>query len=726
MMLLPLLLLAAFANAATGTETVDLKGAGNYAILAETGITNVPDSIIIGDIAVSPITFASMTGWALAKDGEGMHALSSQVQGKVFAADYGAPTPAVLTEAVTEMHAAYTDAMGRTTDASRTNVLGGAIGGLTLTPGVYSFTTAINIYSEVIFEGGPDDVFIIKTTGVLTLYAGKKVTLKGGAQAKNVFWVVAGNAVVQPNASMQGIILCKTGVAMQAGSSLNGRILAQTLVALIKVSITAAVTDSFAGEVAAGVNFGGACEYAILAKSGISTVPSSYVSGDIGVSPITAAAMTGFALTLGSDGQHSTSTQVSGQAHGASYGGDIANTLRLAVLGMEAAYTEAAGRTNFDARRINVGNGNIGGLTLTPGVYTFTVGIRVTSDVTFKGGPDDIFILQTTGVLSSAAGIKVILSGGASARNIIWQVAGNAAIGADAEFQGILLVKTDVVFVTGSSLIGTIMAQTAVALQKATILSPPGGICGAPTEIESDDDVVVDGPAAPVEIGTANFYAILASCISTAGTSTITGNIGTSGNATSITGFDLALDSTLEFSTASEFSMKAFASDYAGPVPDEVRSAIMEMKSAFADASKRSNNDDARINLGDGAIGGKTLTPGVYTFTVFNANAGILIDSDIILEGGPDDVFIIQTNGDLTQTTNTEVILSGGVKPKNVFWQVAGDVTVGADAEFQGVILTESDVLFKAGSTLEGRILTQGCVDIETMVIIGTEEAFCG
>jgi hypothetical protein len=269
------------------------------------------------------------------------------------------------------------------------------------------------------------------------------------------------------------------------------------------------------------------------------------------------------------------------------------------------------------------------------------------------------------------------------------------------------------------------MAQTAVALQKATIISPPGGICGAPTvvETESDASVVL---AAPVEIGTANFYAILASCISTAGTATITGNIGVTGNATTITGFDLALDSTGEFSTASEFSMKAFALDYAGPVRAELSSAKIEMKSAFADASKRSNKNNARIDLGDGSIGGMTLTPGVYTFAVFNANAGIIIDSDIILEGGPDDVFIIQTNGDLTQTKNTEVILSGGVKPKNIIWQVAGDVTVGTDAEFQGVILADSNVLFKAGSTLEGRILAQGCVDIEMMVVIGTEEAFCG
>jgi hypothetical protein len=198
-------------------------------------------------------------------------------------------------------------------------------------------------------------------------------------------------------------------------------------------------------------------------------VPNSDVTGNIGVSPITAAAMTGFSLTLDSDGQSATSSQVTGEAHGASYGNPIANDLTIAVLDMQAAYLDAASRNHIDESRTNIENGAIGGLTLGPGVYTFTTAISISQDLNLVGGEDDVFIFKTTGQLLQAVGTRVILSGGVQAKNIFWQVAGNAAIGANAEMQGILLVKTDVVFITGSSLVGSIFAQTAVALQMATI-----------------------------------------------------------------------------------------------------------------------------------------------------------------------------------------------------------------------------------------------------------------
>jgi hypothetical protein len=639
-----------------------------------------------------------------------MHALSSQVEGKAYAADNVVPTPAVLTAAVLDMQAAYLDAGGRlTADTDRINLKGGLIGGESLTPGVYTFTTAITISSDIYLVGGPDDVFIIKTTGVLSLASSTKVLLSGGVQAKNVFWWVAGNTAIGTSAMMNGVILCATDVLFATGSSLTGRILSQTAVNLQKARITEAKVEGEAGPVSAGINFGGVCDYAVVAKSGITNVPDSTIFGNLGVSPIAASSMTGFGLVMGSDGQHSTSSQVTGVVHAADYGGQIAADLIVAVSAMEAAYTDASSRFTTDATRKNVGNGNIGGRTLTPGVYTFTVGIRVTTDVTFEGGPNDVFILQTTGVLSTAVGIKVILKGGAMARNVIWQVAGNVAIGAAAEMQGVILCYTDVVFVTGSSLVGAVMAQTAVALQKATITAPPGGLCAVNA----------------VPIGSAAYYAILAEeCIKTSGTATITGSIGLSPQlATAIEGFELTLDTSGEFSTGYEFSGKAFAGDGEGPVQEELTLAISEMEDAYNDAMTRFNTDPAKKDLKNGAIGGLTLSPGVYTFT--DASAGVTIDTDIILEGGIDEVFIIQTNGPLTIAANTDVILSGGVMPKNVYWQVAGDVLVGSDAEFQGVLLSQAACLFKTGSSLEGRVLSQGCVTLEAMVVVGTTEAFC-
>jgi hypothetical protein len=229
----------------------------------------------------------------------------------------------------------------------------------------------------------------------------------------------------------------------------------------------------------APVDLGMAGSYVILAKTGISTVPASAITGNIGVSPIAATAMTGFSLTLDSGTQFSESTQVVGQAHAASYGGAIATDLTAAVSNMEAAYTAAAGRTKGAGERLNLGAGVLGGafggpnVPLLTGVYTFDTGVTIGSDITFSGSDTDIFIIQMTGNLMQVAGTKVLLAGGALAKNIFWQVAGNVKVRVGAHMEGILLVKTDVLFMTGSSLNGQVLAQTACNLQKATITIKP-------------------------------------------------------------------------------------------------------------------------------------------------------------------------------------------------------------------------------------------------------------
>jgi hypothetical protein len=231
--------------------TVDLDTAADFVILAGTGITNVPYSVITGDIGVSPITGLSMTGFTLII--EGAHATSNQVTGKVYAADYDAPTPSTMTTAVADMKTAYDDAAGRSTpDAARKNlgagILGGGAGGEAtdpLTPGVYTFSTGVYISNNIFFEGtgtaagqGDTDIFIIQTAGNMVMAANKMVVLTNGALAKNIFWQVAGYVQVGAGAHLEGILLAKTAVTFITGSTLNGRILAQTLVALQMATIT--------------------------------------------------------------------------------------------------------------------------------------------------------------------------------------------------------------------------------------------------------------------------------------------------------------------------------------------------------------------------------------------------------------------------------------------------------------------------------------------------------
>jgi hypothetical protein len=217
------------------------------------------------------------------------------------------------------------------------------------------------------------------------------------------------------------------------------------------------------------VDLGTAGDYVILAKTGISTVPSSSITGDIAVSPISAAAITGFDLIMDSEGVFSTASQFTGKAYAADYASPSPVELTTAVGFMETAYTNAAGRPNDDDARINLGGGAIGGLVLTPGVYTFGVDISISLDVTFFGTDTDVFILQTTGSLLQAANTQVTLTGGALAKNIFWQVASLVDVGAGAHLEGVLLVKTAVTFKTGSSLLGRVLAQTACNLQMATI-----------------------------------------------------------------------------------------------------------------------------------------------------------------------------------------------------------------------------------------------------------------
>jgi hypothetical protein len=220
------------------------------------------------------------------------------------------------------------------------------------------------------------------------------------------------------------------------------------------------------------VELGTAINYAILAKTGISTVPNSIIYGDVAVSPITGTAMTGFSISLDPSGQWSTSPQIIGKAYAENYAAPTSTELMAAVSDMEIAYNDAAGRPNEDVERINLGAGDISGEILTPGVYTFGVSIMFSTEIAFKGDENDVFILQTTGNLAQAAGTKVTLLGGAQAKNIFWQIAGQVSVGASSQLQGILLVKEDVLLVTGSYLNGRVLSQTACNMQMAVITEP--------------------------------------------------------------------------------------------------------------------------------------------------------------------------------------------------------------------------------------------------------------
>ncbi|MFV5695364.1 ice-binding protein [Flavobacterium sp. LB3P122] len=211
--------------------TVNLGISGDFAILSKTGITDVYKSAITGDIGSSPITGAAIL------------VSCTEVTGTIYTVDAAGPLPCSvidatrLTAAIGDMQTAYTDAAGRT-NPDFINIGAGNIGGKTLTPGLYKWTSALNIPTDITISGSPTDVFIFQIAGTLKLSSAVRMTLTGGVQAKNIFWVVSDAVTCGTTSHFEGNILGMTGINLQTEATINGRLLAQTAVTLQMNAVT--------------------------------------------------------------------------------------------------------------------------------------------------------------------------------------------------------------------------------------------------------------------------------------------------------------------------------------------------------------------------------------------------------------------------------------------------------------------------------------------------------
>lgn len=226
-------ILSSASTTAANLMPVNLGTAGNFVILAKSGISTTGTTKITGNIGVSPIAATAITGFALKLDSSGTFATSSLVVGKVYAANYAPPTPAMMTTAINNMQTAYTNAAGRVNPKS-TNLYAGDISGRTLTPGLYKWTTGVIINTGVTLacSGSANAVFIFQIAGTLTVGSGAIVTLSGGCKATNIFWQVAMKTILGTTSNFKGIILDETAIVVQTGATLTGRALAQTAVTL--------------------------------------------------------------------------------------------------------------------------------------------------------------------------------------------------------------------------------------------------------------------------------------------------------------------------------------------------------------------------------------------------------------------------------------------------------------------------------------------------------------
>jgi hypothetical protein len=244
--------LGATGGVCSGTGCVDLGTAANYVILDQATVTYTPIATvsstpkITGNIGISPAAASFITGFALNLPAGGAYSTSTLVTGNIFAPGYANPTPANLTTAIGDKNTAYTAAAGMATAGG--GLAGGtpgsacpgtgALGGITLTPGVYTCTTTISIASGAAVTLSGAGVYVIKTTQGLTQAANTQVTLTNGAVPENVFWQVAGAVSIGSGAHMEGVILTASDITLITGATVKGRLFGSTGVKMDSNTVT--------------------------------------------------------------------------------------------------------------------------------------------------------------------------------------------------------------------------------------------------------------------------------------------------------------------------------------------------------------------------------------------------------------------------------------------------------------------------------------------------------
>lgn len=206
---------------------VALGSASNFAILASAAITNIPTSLITGDVGLTPDTGANITGFSAPLT-------CPEVVGRIYAVDSSGPACALidavlLSNAKTDALAAFTNATGAargTPIAISTN-----LEGLTFYPGLYQSLTTIDLSAGGILtldaQGDPNAVFVIRSATAINALSTSQVVLSGGAKASNVFWSAGSAITLGVNSVMKGSLLASTAITLQTGAQLEGRALNQ-------------------------------------------------------------------------------------------------------------------------------------------------------------------------------------------------------------------------------------------------------------------------------------------------------------------------------------------------------------------------------------------------------------------------------------------------------------------------------------------------------------------
>lgn len=217
------------------------------------------------------------------------------------------------------------------------------------------------------------------------------------------------------------------------------------------------------------VDLGTSANYVILAEAAITNVTTSAVTGDIGLYPITGAAI---GLTCG---------EVTGVIYSANAAGPACKVtdgtgLNLAVNAKLAAYNDGFARVETAGANLNVGSGTLDATTvpsgLAPGAYVWTSAVTIPANLTLVGtnSGTDVWVFKVGGTLD--VGANILLSGGALPQNVFWVTSGNVTIAAGKHMEGVVLSAGDITLITGASANGRLLSATQVVLQAATVTKP--------------------------------------------------------------------------------------------------------------------------------------------------------------------------------------------------------------------------------------------------------------
>jgi len=492
-----------------------------------------------------------------------------------------------------------------------------------------------------------------------------------------------------------------------------------------------------------GPSLGSAADFSILGNAVTATVPISTISGNVGTTPSTA--LTGFAA-----GQ----SVVGGDIHA----NDGAAT--QARVDRDLAYADIL--ANYPCTADNAFSGDQIGVTFAPGVHCDAGAFGNTGDMTLDGGGDSnaIFIFKIDAALNTGEGSNIILTGGAKASHVFWQVNGAAGLGANSTFSGTILANGASTLGAGAVLIGRDLATGAITMHNNTVrftiaLAPVVTINGGATFLTKDPTPTISGTtnAAPgravivtidgqtlnttVQSGgtwsvtasavLANTYDVMAKIRDAAGNAgfamqSLTAEISPDpvdlktaasysvlGTATVANSGTTTLEGDLGVSPAGTVSGSPTVGGTTHLNDGPAAQARTDFVSAYNDAAGRLSSSSF-----GGDQNGKTFRPGVHhTSAAFELTGTLTLDAD----GIAGSVFIIQVDAAMGPAAASHVVLANGAKASNVYWQVNGAVSTGAGSTGVGTILVDGDVTLGAGSAQAGRVMSTGIVTLSGNVI---------